>query len=346
MFSEVEDVRRRHSVYYDVYNTHGWIDPPDMQWRWNIVRGFIVGFASAAVGQLCSFYFNQYHLIRTKYNPPENLAQLTSYIRTAHKLENFRFNLKYRSQAAVLHGIDYMIRLIGFKHFVSGIGQIHFATNFDYWRRVLPTMLFSLLCCPFLAPVEATKAAFKADRTFPKEMRIGYKSLFDTFFKIAKENPMYFFKNSSFVMFASYIQTSFLFSIYEYNMELFLPVYHEEVGGSRAMVKTFSAGLASLGASMFSFPVMVTVRNVIEVYPRQISQDFFKGAYRKAFWYFWSSELWSQAWVGYFKSGYFFKNYPTMFALVWLADNFGYFKGPRADFTRPPGTNSFGTFNM
>lgn len=29
MYFEIDDVKRRHSPYFDVYNVHGWIDTPD-----------------------------------------------------------------------------------------------------------------------------------------------------------------------------------------------------------------------------------------------------------------------------------------------------------------------------
>ena len=84
--------------------------------------------------------------------------------------------------------------------------------------------------------------------------------------------------------------------------------------------------------------------NAIEVLPRQYSQDLFKGSYKKALAFYWENPFWTQAFVGTFKSGYFFKFFPMLFSTVWLADTFGYFKGPRANYTILPGTNSYGTF--
>ena len=43
MFFEIDDIKRRHSVYYDVYNTDGWVDTPESSIRWDWTRGAIAG---------------------------------------------------------------------------------------------------------------------------------------------------------------------------------------------------------------------------------------------------------------------------------------------------------------
>lgn len=346
MFSEIDDVRHRHSTYWDVYNTYGWVDPPDQQWGWNLLRGLMVGGAGAYLGETCAFYFKQYKLIRTRYDPPESLAQLTSYLRLAGSLDNAKFEWGVRRQAVLLHGLDWMQRLIGYKLFVSGVSQMYNAPNREYWRRVLPTVIGALLTSVWIAPIAAAKAAFRADRTFPAELRFGYKGPLHALLCLARDNPLLLFRDTLPFVFGSYIQTSFLFSVFEFNMEYFSPIYADSVGGSRNMLKLYAAGLAAFAASAFSYPVMVSVRNVIHLMPTQISEGRFRSSYRKAFWFYWNSELWSHAWIGYFKSGFFLKSFPTLFAVIWLADSFGYFKGPRADFTRMPGTNSYGTFQF
>lgn len=35
MYFEIDDVKRRHSPYYDVYNFMGWVDTPDSSYVWN-----------------------------------------------------------------------------------------------------------------------------------------------------------------------------------------------------------------------------------------------------------------------------------------------------------------------
>jgi solute carrier family 25 (mitochondrial oxoglutarate transporter), member 11 len=46
-FFELEDIRRRHTVYFNEYNTNGFIDLTFESWRWNYKRGAIVGLTAS-----------------------------------------------------------------------------------------------------------------------------------------------------------------------------------------------------------------------------------------------------------------------------------------------------------
>lgn len=35
MFFELEDIKRRHSLYWDIYNTESWVEAPDNTLSWN-----------------------------------------------------------------------------------------------------------------------------------------------------------------------------------------------------------------------------------------------------------------------------------------------------------------------
>ncbi len=47
MFFELEDVKRRHSLYWDIYNVSGWVKPPDSTLENNYKRGLITGLTAA-----------------------------------------------------------------------------------------------------------------------------------------------------------------------------------------------------------------------------------------------------------------------------------------------------------
>ena len=344
MYTEIDDIRRRRGVYYDAYNNRGWIDIPDNTLGWNLSRGLFIGFTSSLVSETFAFYFKQYSLIRKRFDPPESVHQLYLYFKTAHSLPNASFQLKNRAQFAFLSGIDWMVRIFGFKKLVGGIGQVHGSFDFEFGKRVYPTMLAAFLTCWTYSPVLAAKAAFKGDQSFPPELRRGYRSIWHAFTSLLLKNPLMLWRNSLHIMLCSFIQTSFLFSIYNFNIELWSPVFNDEVGGSLLLTRMFCAGMATFFASAGSFPVNVTLQNVIELYPKQVSEGLFFGSYKKAWLHFWTNDLWSQAWAGYFRSGYFFKTFPGMFALLWLFDNFGFMKSARVDYRTLPGNNTFGTF--
>lgn len=43
MFFEIDDIRRRHSMYFDTYNIHGWVDPPEGTLKWDFFRSAMAG---------------------------------------------------------------------------------------------------------------------------------------------------------------------------------------------------------------------------------------------------------------------------------------------------------------
>lgn len=43
MFYELEDIQRRHNLYWDIYNVQGWVQAADFSHTWNYQRGAIAG---------------------------------------------------------------------------------------------------------------------------------------------------------------------------------------------------------------------------------------------------------------------------------------------------------------
>ena len=49
MFFELDDIKRRHSYTFDVYNVFSWIDTPENKLTWNWQRGAIAGVIASTV---------------------------------------------------------------------------------------------------------------------------------------------------------------------------------------------------------------------------------------------------------------------------------------------------------
>lgn len=43
MFFELDDIKRRHSMYSDIYNVGGWVNTPDATFGWMYQRGAMIG---------------------------------------------------------------------------------------------------------------------------------------------------------------------------------------------------------------------------------------------------------------------------------------------------------------
>jgi hypothetical protein len=89
----------------------------------------------------------------------------------------------------------------------------------------------------------------------------------------------------------------------------------------KAVLLTISAWFASI----FSYPFAVTIREMVDFWPKE------KGGictwdnnYRKAAVWLWYHEWGNNGWPGMFNN-YFWRNFPWMFASVWIADKMGMF---------------------
>lgn len=87
MYFEVEDIKRRHQSYTDVYNTNGWIDAPESSVRWKLIRGAIAGTMGGLVAAFSNLGINSYKELRLKYEPPRDVKQWIVYSRSLNKTD-------------------------------------------------------------------------------------------------------------------------------------------------------------------------------------------------------------------------------------------------------------------
>lgn len=72
MFFELENVKRRHSLYWDVHN-EGWTKAPDSTMSWNIKRGIMIGTTASLIQESLTAFLENYKLLLTKYENPTSL---------------------------------------------------------------------------------------------------------------------------------------------------------------------------------------------------------------------------------------------------------------------------------
>lgn len=69
--------------------------------------------------------------------------------------------------------------------------------EFNFIRKILPGIFVSALTAPLSVPFEIARMTYYADKTYPKHLQKGYKSFFNTLFRIPfEEGPYWFYKNS------------------------------------------------------------------------------------------------------------------------------------------------------
>ncbi len=82
-----------------------------------------------------------------------------------------------------------------------------------------------------------------------------------------------------------------------------------------------SASVATLLSTIFSYPLAVSIRSIVEMGPKQQSVDILQNNYRKALWFFWKHKAASTLFVGLYKT-YAYKVMPTTF-VVSLSESLG-----------------------
>ena len=344
MYFEIDDIKRRYQPYHDHYNVSNWVDTPDQDFTWDLFRGAVVGTFAMSVQNYYKTLHSSFKAIRTRYNPPESISQVGTYFKAMKQLDTYKPLLKAQLSTAVARGsLDIGLRLAVFRYFTGGLYQSPNTVNVEFWKRIYPTMLGAALTSWILVPFESARAAYLGDLTFPKELRRGYSGQFDAFRKMLVSNPFSLFKNSLPTFGGSFVQTSFLFVLFDFSFDFMSPMF-TDFDQPKILVKSVAAFFSSFLAAAFAYPIHVTTRNMIEITPAQISNGIFQNNYRKAFWGLWNFEGGSRAWYGF--SNYCHKNLIWMFLTVWWAESFGFFKAFRNDYVNWPGTNETKIFNM
>jgi len=96
MFFELEDIKRRHSPYWDAHNVHSWVRTPDSTHSWMIERGVIIGCLAAAVNETVVNIVNNGRLLHKYYETPENIKQAGVFLKETMKMSSFKRGMKSR----------------------------------------------------------------------------------------------------------------------------------------------------------------------------------------------------------------------------------------------------------
>ena len=99
------------------------------------------------------------------------------------------------------------------------------------------------------------------------------------------------------------------------------------------------AAFASFWATFAAYPWGVTVRDMVELYPKVNGKSIWRDSYRKAAVWLWYYPYMGNYWVGF--GQYCAKTWPTLFLSVWLADSFGLFAYHNHDYHTYRGSHSF-----
>lgn len=342
MFFELDDIKRRHSNYYDIYNVGGWVTAPDSTLRWNYLRGLMVGLTASFFNEFVGTFTDSWRLLLKNFEPPNTFKQVGIFARETMKLENFKLALRTRSQYALTIGAtDIAARVALFRYINSGWQRPFAGFEYAFQRKIPGTILISLLTAPIGIPLEMARMAYYADKTFPEELQKGYKSYFNALRRIPfEEGPYYLFKNTSPLFLKNFFQTFTLFYTYDFLKDKCSWLWRI-MDTPYLPSKIFLASFSTYMACLFSYPWAVVVREAVDFWPQtKNGVSRFNGNYRKAGVWLWYHDFGNNMFPGFFNN-YFWKQAPWMMTTLLLADSLGIFSYWVVDQFSGAGTNSW-----
>jgi hypothetical protein len=122
--------------------------------------------------------------------------------------------------------MDWGSRYALFKKWVGGYAQPQGITNPEHYRRWIPLLAAGVVTSFLAPPFEVAERAYIGDQTFPKELRVGYRSRFHALFKLLTSDPFALYKNSFPSILASFVVTTMALGSYDYLYELFHPLVY------------------------------------------------------------------------------------------------------------------------
>ncbi|CAD8135376.1 unnamed protein product [Paramecium octaurelia] len=341
MFFELDDIRRRHSLYFDCYNAGVWTNAPENSWRWNYTRGAISGLLGSVVGEAWHNFYENWKLLLRSYEQPNTVNELYKFSKATINLENFKRSMGTRMQFAFASGgIDWALRLAAFRAVNHGWQRTWGTFEYGFLRKVPGTMFISLLTAPIGIPFEVARMAYYADKTFPKELQKGYTSFFNALWRIPfEEGPYYFFKNS-FPLFArNFFQTLTLLYSFDW-MKDKLSVFTRVAEIPYFPVKVLNCFLSTYLAILTSYSLSQVTREMVELWPKPNGVCPYDGNYRKAATHIWYARNLNNYFPGMLRN-YASRQFLPMFVTLWWADSFGLFTYWKIDMFSGAGSNTW-----
>lgn len=344
MFFELDDIQRRHSAYWDVYNAFSYTPTPDNTYSWNYQRGVMAGLLGCMVNETATIFRENGRLLLKHYERPANLNQTWVFLKEAWKMSTLRNGLRNRLQYATAMGVfDVANRIAVWRYFNAGYHQTQGQVETNVVRKILPSMAAAGLTSWLGVPFEMARMAFYADKTFPKELQRGYTSYFNALRRIPfEEGGYYLFKNTFPFIARNFFQTLTMFFSYDFLKDKLGGVTYRLTNNWPVDLTKFMAiSLTTYLSCVFSFFWGNTIREAVDFWPKEKGgKCTFQGNYRKAATWLWYHDYSSNYFPG-FMNNYFWRQAPWMFLTLWTADTFGIFNYWRMDPYSGAGSNTW-----
>lgn len=181
-------------------------------------------------------------------------------------------------------------------------------------------------------PFHVARKAYYADKSWPSELRKGYRSPLHALVKIPfQEGPLYLFKGGIPIFCGNAALTGWTFYMYTWlkNKTFFVWLYNDV---PYDVVKVFNLGIAFAAGSCFGYP-FYRVKEMMDTWPKERGgRCTFEGSSWNAVKWLrinyenYSTTLLTNYWAWFRKQGSVF------LIAMWIADNYGVFTNNMTDY--------------
>ena len=260
--------------------------------------------------QYLNHFVNHATAMFKHYEPPVGYSQWKTFLRETCNLESFRNGLKSRMQLGALTGaLSIAPQLAVMRTFNSGWSANFGGVEYSYYRKIPTFLAAAAVTAPLGVMMDMVSRAYYSDKTFPKELQKGYKSILDAFKRIPfEEGPYYLFKNTFPLFIKHSIGPFTAFYCYDFMIDKLSILWR--VGNMPVLpIVLACATFGTYLAAAFTYPFAHTAREMVDIWPKKDGIDYFGGNYRKAAVYIWFNQNILNFYPGFFKN-YFWKIAP------------------------------------
>jgi hypothetical protein len=227
---------------------------------------------------------------------------------------------------------DYGFRFAAFRKLYGGSWSPICFADYNVFKNIFFSYMTAVLTSWIGIPFEVARKAYYADKTWPEELRKGYRSPLHALIKIPfTEGPLFMFKSGLGNYIGNMQFTAMTFIVYSWlkNKLFFLWLYNDI---PYDFVKFNCLNIAFAWGSFFGYPFYF-LKEMMETWPRERGgRCTFEGSYWNA------AKFLKQNFEGYstvFYDGYWrwFRTKGIIFYIsMWYADNLGFFTNYKTDF--------------
>ena len=258
------------------------------------------------------------------YEYPRNRFEANIFLKETFRMPEFWSDLRKKiTFGCVAAGGDTALKLAMFQHIYGGTWSPQEYVDYNSWKHLLCSLYAFIPTCWTGIPFEMASRAYYADKTWPLELRRGYRSPIDALRRIPfEEGPTYLFRGGLPIAVSEFLFWTTYCTIYTFHKDKYFYLWQYQ-DFNYDYIKCLNMGVSFAIASVLAYPAYY-VREMVDLWPKERGGHCtWDNSYKKAM--KWQMEnmdcLFYNFMPGYWnwvrRKGFLY------LGALWLADNLG-----------------------